>query len=161
MAIEFGTQIKAVQGDDPGEAVMLDENGQVPGGTEYPYQSSDYSKLLQIVKSQEDIDVEVFFRKSGTGDDNTVGIYRFNAKHSVKPTDSDEIVTFGEGSYAKGPGYGAWTGYGYALRGSFTNDDILYVMSEPNGPNGNMSYLKIAIDMEIEIKYSKEPTQGA
>lgn len=31
MAIEFGTQIKAVQGDDPGEAVMLDSNGQVPG----------------------------------------------------------------------------------------------------------------------------------
>lgn len=30
--VEFGNQIQGVQGDEPGEAVMLDSSGQVPGG---------------------------------------------------------------------------------------------------------------------------------
>lgn len=58
--VEFGNQIQGVQGDEPGEAVMLDSSGQVPGTeTEYPLSSTDFKKLAEILKSKEDIDFKV------------------------------------------------------------------------------------------------------
>lgn len=58
--VEFGSQIQGVQGDEPGEAVMLDSSGQVPGTeTEYPLSSTDLKKLAEILKSKEDIDFKV------------------------------------------------------------------------------------------------------
>lgn len=55
--VEFGSQIQGVQGDEPGEAVMLDSSGQIPssgsGGlkwTRIPYNSTlEIGKIYKVI----------------------------------------------------------------------------------------------------------------
>ena len=53
--VEFGSQIKAVQGDEPGEAVMLNDSGEIPssGGmkwTRIPYNSTlEAGRIYKVI----------------------------------------------------------------------------------------------------------------
>lgn len=160
--MKFGSQIQGVQGDEPGEAIMLDGSGQVPGGNGgYTFHSTDIAKLKQILDSMEDIDVRVSFKNSANTYNSSACIFEFNAKHGVKSADYDNIVCPAHGDYVRGPRIGGWSGRAWAIHGveriNYHDYDYVSVAAESGYASSDSNTIQID-SFELSIDYSAEPT---